>query len=147
MKSAKQTAIEPTGQPDSKPGNGQCRDMSKTRGLLPTSLVTGGGAGGQLPLKYLATLFLALGNFPDRSALTGLRPFVSVIEGGMPSFEAAAMKKLSDHQRAARRHNTDESGESLREAVKAGKKPETKLDKKVKNVAYRRSRPNAGSSF
>ena len=53
----------------------------------------------------------------------------------MPSFEAAAMKKLSDHQRAARRHNTDESGESLREAVKAGKKPETKLDKKVKNVA------------
>jgi Spy/CpxP family protein refolding chaperone len=57
------------------------------------------------------------------------------LKGGVPSLEAAAMKKLSDHQRAARRHNTDESGESLREVVKAGKKPETKSRTKAKKTA------------
>jgi hypothetical protein len=45
------------------------------------------------------------------------------------------MKKLSHHQTAARKHNTDESGESLREAVKAAKKPATKLEKKGKKLA------------
>jgi hypothetical protein len=49
--------------------------------------------------------------------------------------EAATMKKISNHQRAARKHNTDESGESFREAVKAGKKAETTADKKVKKIS------------
>jgi hypothetical protein len=48
--------------------------------------------------------------------------------------EAAAMKRISKDQRDARKHNTEESGESFRKAAKAVKKSEPKSDKKEKGA-------------
>jgi hypothetical protein len=45
------------------------------------------------------------------------------------------MKKISNHQRAARKHNMDESSQSLRDAVKAGKTSKPKADKELKKFA------------
>ena len=45
------------------------------------------------------------------------------------------MKKISGDQKAARKHNTDESGELLRKAVKAAKKSESNADKKGAELA------------
>jgi hypothetical protein len=58
------------------------------------------------------------------------------------SLEAAAVKSISKDQRNARKHNTDESGETFRKAVKAIKKSEPKLDKKEKSGAARQERPS-----
>jgi hypothetical protein len=44
------------------------------------------------------------------------------------------MKKISKDQRDARKHNTEESGESFRKAAKAVKKSEPKSDRKEKGA-------------
>jgi hypothetical protein len=52
------------------------------------------------------------------------------------------MKEISKDQRDARKHKTDESGESFRKAVKAIKKSDPKLDKKEKSGATPQEHPS-----